>query len=86
MPHALLLVWKCAPVPYFQMYKVPLLRHIIKVGRSRYSEPAKVCATDTAFPRYSGWYHLQKGLWGGGAFERYPLLMTPEHAPTYVPT
>ena len=71
-----------SPTPFFQMYKVPLLNTLSKSAAAGILSPQKYVQRIQRF-HVSGWYHLQKG-WG--AFERYPLLMTPENAPTYVLT
>jgi len=68
-----------SPTPYFQMYKVSLLNTLSQSAAAGILSPQKYVQRIQRF-YVSGRYHLQKG----GAFERYPLLMTPENAPTEV--
>ena len=79
--------WMCAPRPppfIFKRKKVPLLNTLSKSAAAGILSPQKYVQRIQRF-HVSVWYHLQKGCVGGG-FERYPILMTPENAPTYVLT
>ena len=82
MPHVITLGLEVRPPsPIFKCLNCSFRGTLPKTAVAGILSPQKYVQRIQRF-HVSGGYHLRKG--GVGAFERYPLLMAPENAPTYV--